>query len=342
MLAELMRDGLSIQDTANLLLRTVEDVAQRRVEIEAQNRTFEKIYRDRQRAMEEFRNRRRPKNPLETRNTPPAAPAVGPAVGPPAVAPTIIPAAAPAVAPVVAPSVGPAAQNQRERFVRSNSRKPANRNAVTVNAAPKTVAAIVHPRRQRWVYVEDENEEAERRGRELHRARERLQYLRRSTISPVTSHYYTPATSPAARQQRGRSVRSTSRKPANRNAVTVHAAPEPVPATVVLRRQPSSLASYRRERRRFATGSLSARLRPTHRYRSPTPQGHKDREQSTVQQPIRPAVVPTPAQEPVELPGNAPEPSRRVWTKGANGWESCDIRKIRTIGGASNFRTFCM
>lgn len=118
--------------------------------------------------------------------------------------------------------------------------------------------------------MEDENEEAERSSRELHRARERLQYLGRSTISPVANQYRAPsashAASPAAQQQRSRYVRSTSRKPANCNTVAVYAALAPVPATVVLRRQPSSLASYRQwvsERQRLATGSLSARLRPT-------------------------------------------------------------------------------
>lgn len=79
-------------------------------------------------------------------------------------------------------------------------------------------------------------------------------------------HEASHAASPAAQQQRSRSMRSTSRKPANRNIVAVYAALAPVPATVVLRRQPSFLASYGQwasERQRLATGSLSARLRPT-------------------------------------------------------------------------------
>lgn len=57
------------------------------------------------------------------------------------------------------------------------------------------VATILQPRRRRGTYVEDENEEAEgeRRGRELRRAGEQLQNLRRLMITSVTNQAPTAA-----------------------------------------------------------------------------------------------------------------------------------------------------
>lgn len=358
-----MRDELNIQDAADVLDRTVEDVTQRWANINDENREVERRCHERQRARQKLQNRGQLKNPPINNQAPPAVPAAVPAVAPavaPAVSPTVPPAVdptvPPAVAPAVAPTVGPevcpavaravaravapaAAPAQKQRRFFQSSRKPENRNAVPVHAAPESVPAAPEPvptiaylRGRRWAYVEDiedEDGEAERRGHELQRDREQFQNLRQPNIPTVTNQV--PSAAPAAQQHKGGSVWSTSRKPANRNLVTGYAAPKPVPENAFFERQRSSLSSYKlldSERRRYATGSTSARLRPTHRYRSPTPQGRKDREQSTVEQPNKPAVVQVPNQGPFGVPGNASEPSRTVWTKALYGWESREIGRI--------------
>ena len=243
-----------------------------------------------------------------------------------------------------APWAVPAAPEQRR--LPQSSHNPANRNAVPVRAAPESVPAAPRPAptiarlRGQQAYVEDiedQDEEAERRSRDLQRDKERLQKLRQP-IPRVTKQAPSaaPAADHAAQQQKGGSVRSPSRKPANCNPVTGYAAnqapwaaPAAAPAADLRQRSPST--PYRlldSERQGYASGSASARPRPTHRYRSPTPQGRKDREQSTVEQTNKPAVVQAPNQETFGVPGYAPEPFRRVWTKGHYGWESRVIGRI--------------
>ena len=516
-LIELMRDELNIQDAADALDRTVEDVTQRWADIKNENKQAARIGHERQRARQELQNRGQLNNSPVTNQAPPSAPAVATPVAAlavaaavalavaPAVAPTFArpfaSAVAPAVARAVAPATAPAAPKQR-RFLQP-SRKPSNHNTVPVDAAPEPVPTIARPRGRDWSYIEDIDagyEEPERRGRELHKDREQLQSLRQPMIPTMTGQAHSaapaaahaaqqqkggavrptswkpascnpvtgyaaiqsplavpaapgqrnfpqsshkpanrnavpahaapePAPEPAptitrlrgrrwayvediedeceeaerrsrelqrdrerlqklhqpiptvtnqapsaapaaahaaqqqqggsarppsrkltnrnpatgyaanqapsaalaAQQQKGGSVQSTSRKPANRNLVTGYAAPKPVPEETFLKVQRSPPAPYRlldSERQGYASGSRSARLRPSHRYRSPTPQWRKDREQGTVGQTNKPAVVQAPNREIFRVPGYSPEPSRRVWTKGHYGWESREIGGI--------------
>lgn len=371
-----MREGLNIQDIADTLDRTVEDVAERWADVEGENRLVERRGRDRQRV------RRRAANPPLTNQAPPpaapgtapvvalvAVPTVAPAVAPmvtpvpaPTVAPVPAPTAAPATAPTVAPvptprvttserprSVRPISVNPdrnaipiqtalqpvadlaapvRARSARTISRRPADRNAVPIHTEPNPVAALLQPRRRRWVNANSANQETQDEmgdGR-LQRARERLEKLRHPMVPVGTDQ--DPLAAPAARlpsqQRRGRSERSTSRKPAHHNTVAVHGAPEFAPAEVLQRRNHSSSASHRQrtdERGRFSTGSTPARTRPIHRHRSSTPQGRKNREQSAVKQSKKPAVAPASSHNSSGLPG-----TETVWTRGPHGWVSREIR----------------
>lgn len=332
-----MRDGLNLQDTADTLDRTLEDVAQRWADIKAKNREVERRGRGQHRR-EESRIRRRPAIQPLTKQIPPAAPGT---------APVIAPVAAPAAALAAALAATRLAATKRARSVRPTvqptvrhiSPKPVDPNTFTVCTTSTRYAVISHTRTRPRPYVKNEDEEAEDGdGEALRRARERSQNSRRPTTNQAPSA--TPTAKRAAPQW-GRSVQSTSRKPAN---------------VVFKPRQRSPSPSYR-----WTSERRPARLRPIHGYRSPTPQGHRNREQSAVELPTKPAAIPaakhkpidlpstrkpvelSSTDEPIELPSNEPielprthrpvelpdnscGSSRRVWTRGAHGWESYDIR----------------
>ena len=207
----------------------------------------------------------------------------------------------------------------------------------TNRASPTSPAAmpdrVVENVAQRLANMEDEHKEAKWTVRERQRARDLFRNLNWPTNKQKTNQ--APLAAPTAQQQKERSVRPTSRRPADRNTIADDAAPEPVPATLGPEREGPSAASYRyrdwpSERRGFDMDSTSIRRRPTHRYRSLSPQYRRERGPSTVEQRNQPATAPDPSQEPAGPPGNTPGPPRGnrpslAWTLGANGWEYIHI-----------------
>lgn len=172
-------------------------------------------------------------------------------------------------------------EGAREKL--QNRCRPTNP-AVTNRASPTAPAVLpgraVESVAQGSANVEDERIEETNRGiRMRQRARDEFQDLYQPINRLRTNQ--APLATPAAQQERGRSVRPSSRRPAAHNVITVDAAPKLIPATVSPQRarpqreRPSG-ASYRyREwnsrRRGFATGNTSIRLRSTNRYRSHSP-----------------------------------------------------------------------
>ena len=239
--------------------------------IENENREAERRSRERQKARDEFQNRCRQTDPLETHRAFPTSPAAVP-------------------------------------------------DSVVENVA------------QGPAYIKDDYKEVKRTVRERQRARDLFRNLNWPINKQETNQ--APLAAPTAQQQKERSVRPTSRRPADRNVIADDAAPEPVPATVGPERGPSA-ASYRyrdwpRERRGLDMDSTSIRRRPTHRYRSLSPPYRRERGPSTVEQWNQPATAPAPSQEPIGSPGNIPGFSRGnrpslAWTMGANGWEYIHI-----------------
>lgn len=213
--------------------------------IEDENREAEWRGRERQGAREELQNRCRPTNAAVRNGAAPTTPAVLPDIAVEKVA-------------------------QGSAVVED----VAQGSTIVEDAAQGS--ATVEDEAQGSANVEDERiEDTNRTVRMRQRARHEFQNLYQPTNRLRTNQ--APLPTPVAQQQRGRSVRPSSRKPAAYNAIAVDAAPEPGPATVRPQRERPSGASYRyREwngrRRGFTTGNnTSIRLRSTNRYRSHSP-----------------------------------------------------------------------
>lgn len=223
--------------------------------IEDENREAELRARERQGAREELKNRCRPTNAAVTNGAAPIAPAVLPGIA--------VEKAAQGSAVVEGVAKGSATVEDKAQ------------GSATVEDKAQESATVEDEAKGSAKAEDERRKETNRTVRMRQRARHEFQNLYQPTNRPRTNQ--APLPTPPAEQQRGRSVRPSSRRRAAHNAIAVDVAPEPGPATVRPQRDRPSGASYRyREwndrRRGFTTdNNRSIRVRSTNRYRSYSP-----------------------------------------------------------------------